>query len=80
MYERFDIDYKKAIQEQGLEENQKIDCAEMSKLYLRLGFLTPDGGHQERAHLASIWNSIGGDAQGEDKVPLQHAKVYMCAI
>ena len=45
-----------------------------------MGFLRPDSGEADQAHLAALWKNIGGDRDGQEKVYLHHAKVMMCAI
>jgi hypothetical protein len=47
---------------------------------LNLGFVRPDGRENEQIQLANIWKTLGGDSHGKELLPLQRAKVFMCAI
>ena len=52
----------------------------MSQLFLNLGFVRPDGRENEQIQLANIWKTLGGDSHGKELLPLQRAKVFICAI
>lgn len=91
MYDRFDADFVRVCAEVELLEDPdsdlntndldiQISCAQMSQLFLNLGFVRPDGRESEQVQLANIWKIIGGDPHGKELLPLQRAKVIMCAI
>lgn len=79
MFERFDQDFEKSCAQLGLE-NETINCADVSKLFLTLGFVRPDGLETEQAMLANIWRILGGDIEGKGMIQLHHCKAIMCCI
>ena len=91
MYDRFDQDFVRICQQMELVDDTdsevntndldiQISCAQMSQLFQNLGFVKPDGRESEQVQLATIWKQIGGDPHGKEFLPLQRAKVIMCAI
>lgn len=58
----------------------KIGCAQMSQLFLKLGFVSPVAQEQEQLMLADIWKSIGGDHEGQGQIPLSNCKNLLRAI
>lgn len=83
MFERFDKDFERSCTHLGFstDENQNgITCGQMSHLFLSLGFVKPNGLESEQIMLANIWKCAGGDAEGQNKIKIQHCKVIMCCI
>ena len=93
VYDRFELDFKRACLEMKLvpedeipdtkpvfEPKNSISCSQMSHLYLLLGFIQPDGRDVDRTALASLWKVVGGDESGKELVRLQSVKVIMCAV
>lgn len=52
----------------------------MSQLFLKLGFVTQGSYEADQLHLANIWKCIGGDSDGQKKIPLKRVKNFMNAI
>ena len=87
MFDRFDIEFQNTSENLGLithgQEDireAKINCSQMSQLFLNLGFVGQEGKDDEQILLANIWKMVGGDQDGKEEVSLQHIKVVMCAI
>lgn len=66
MYDRFDHDFVHVCQQMELIDDEdddintndydiQISCAQMSQLFLNLGFVRPDGRESEQVQLATIW-------------------------
>ena len=52
----------------------------MSHLFLSMGFVLSNANELDQTLIALLWKQLGGDTDGGNEVPLQHVKVYMCAI
>jgi hypothetical protein len=74
MHDRFDQDFHNACEELGIlrDESQlhqtKVGCAQMSQIFLKLGFVSPVAKETEQFQLAEIWKLIGGDIEGQGKI------------
>lgn len=90
VHDRFDQDFNKACtdlqiiqkpeQADEYDENVRVGCGKMSKLFLQLGFVSPIALENEQMMLADIWKSIGGDEEGQETVPLSNCKNILRAI
>ena len=90
VHDRFDADFQRACYELEIvhqpedadvyKPEVKIGCAQMSQLFLKLGFVSPVAQEQEQLMLADIWKSIGGDHEGQGQIPLGNCKNLLRAI
>lgn len=83
LYDRFCRDFKEGsdILELGNEEDEAaISCAQMSNMFLTLGFVQPESSEAEQLLLANIWKLLGGSSDGNGEVLLWNIKVVMCCI
>ena len=90
VHDRFDQDFNKACIDLGVinqpedadeyDEEVRVGCGQMSKLFLSLGFVSPVALENEQMMLADIWKSIGGDEEGQETVPLSNCKNILRAI
>ena len=51
----------------------------MSQIFLKLGFVSPVAKESEQLQLAEIWKLIGGDVEGQSKIPLSNVKNFLRA-
>lgn len=90
MYDKFDADFHGTAQQMnilpmdsGVEDfplGIQISCAQMSQLFLAMGFVRAEGVESEQLMLANIWKQLGGDDNGKTTIPLKRAKIFMCGI
>lgn len=74
VHDRFDQDFTRACQDleiitdpaqaEEYQEDVRVGCGQMSKLFLTLGFVSPVALENEQIMLADIWKHIGGDEEG----------------
>jgi hypothetical protein len=57
-----------------------VSCAQMSNMFLTLGFVQPASSDQEQLLLANIWKLVGGNPDGNGEVLMWNIKVVMCCI
>jgi hypothetical protein len=86
MHDRFDQDFHQACEEleilkdESQLHNTQVGCAQMSQIFLKLGFVSPIAQESEQFQLAEIWKLIGGDMEGQGKIPLSNVKNFLRAI
>jgi len=90
VHDRFDNDFSKACYDleiiqvpedaENFKPEVRIGCAQMSQLFLKLGFVSPIAQEHEQLMLADIWKGIGGDHEGQGVIPLGNCKNFLRAI
>lgn len=52
----------------------------MTKIFLKLGFVSPNGKKTDEESIGEIWKVIGGDSEGQNEIPLSSCKNFLKAI